>query len=86
MVIMTPMIMADGVSADAIIGPSRVILLMVLIIFVVVLRLTLSPYITASIAVFYREISEERYSNPHVELEGNVTWQTYEEMNFEEPN
>ena len=86
MLIMTPMIMADGVSADAIIVPSLVILLMVLIIFVIVLSLTLSPYITASIAVFYREISEGRYSNPHVELEGDVTWQTYEEVNFEEPS
>ena len=86
MLIMTPMIMADGASADAIIVPVLVILLVVLIIFVIVLSLTLSPYITASIAVFYREISEERYSNPHVELEGDVTWQTYEEMNFEEPN
>ena len=86
MLIMTPMIMADGVSADAVIVPALVILLVALIIFVVVLSLTLSPYITASIAVFYREISEGRYSNPHVELEGDVTWQTYEEMNFEEPN
>ena len=86
MLIMTPMIMADGASADAIIVPVLVILLVVLIIFVIVLSLTLSPYITASIAVFYREISEGRYSNPHVELEGDVTWQTYEEMNFEEPN
>ena len=86
MLIMTPMIMADGASADAFIVPVLVILLVVLIIFVIVLSLTLSPYITASIAVFYREISEERYSNPHVELEGDVTWQTYEEMNFEEPN
>ena len=86
MLIMTPMIMADGVSADAVIVPALVILLVALIIFVVVLSLTLSPYITASIAVFYREISEGRYSNPHVELEGDVIWQTYEEMNFEEPN
>ena len=86
MLIMTPMIMADGASADAIIVPVLVILLVVLIIFVIVLSLTLSPYITASIAVFYREISEGRYSNPHVELEGDVTWQTYEEMNFEEPS
>ena len=86
MLIMTPMIMADGASADAIIVPVLVILLVVLIIFVIVLSLTLSPYITASIAVFYREISEGRYSNLHVELEGDVTWQTYEEMNFEEPN
>ena len=78
--------MADGASADAIIVPVLVILLVVLIIFVIVLSLTLSPYITASIAVFYREISEGRYSNPHVELEGDVTWQTHEEMNFEEPN
>ena len=86
MLIMTPMIMADGASADAIIVPVLVILLVVLIIFVIVLSLTLSPYITASIAVFYREISEGRYSNPHVELEGDVTWQTYEEVNFEEPS
>ena len=86
MLIMTPMILADGASVDAVIVPALVILLVALIIFVVVLSLTLSPYITASIAVFYREISEERYSNPHVELEGDVIWQTYEEMNFEEPN
>ena len=86
MLIMTPMIMADGASADAFIVPVLVILLVVLIIFVIVLSLTLSPYITASIAVFYREISEGRYSNPYVELEGDVTWQTYEEMNYEEPN
>ena len=86
MLIMTPMIMADGASADAIIVPVLVILLVVLIIFVIVLSLTLSPYITASIAVFYREISEGRYSNPHVELEGDVTGQTYEEVNFEEPS
>ena len=46
----------------------------------------LKPYKEAAYAVFYREISEGRYSNPHVELEGDVTWQTYEEMNFEEPN
>ena len=86
LLVMTPMIFAEGASLDAIIIPTLVILLVAMIIAVIILSLTLSPYITASIAVFYRELSEGRYSNPHVELEGGVIWQTHEEMNFEEPN
>lgn len=44
-------------------------ILLVTIAGAVVIGLTLSPYIIASTAVFYREITESRYSNPQVEGE-----------------
>ncbi len=86
MLVMTPMIFAGNAGLESIIVPTLIILFVALIVFTIVLSLTLSPYITASIAVFYREISEGRYSNPHVELEGDAIEYTYEEVKFEEPN
>ncbi len=86
MLVMTPMILAADASVDFIIIPMLVILLVAVIVSVIVLSLTLSPYITTSIAVFYREISEGRYSNPRVELEGDAIEYAYEEVKFEEPN
>lgn len=81
MLVMTPMIFAGG-ALDEIVVPVLIILLVAVIIFAVAIGLTLSPYITASIAVFYREISEGRYSNPHVE--GEYEDNTYSEY-YEEP-
>lgn len=65
--IMTPMIIA-GSSVDALIVPLVVVLFGSLVLLVIILSLTLTPYISASVAVFYREISEERYSNPYREM------------------
>lgn len=76
MAITMPMIFASS-TVDAAIAPMLIVMFVALMIFVVVLSLTLSPYITASIAVFYREISEGRYSNPHVE--GESADNTYSE-------
>lgn len=74
MAIMLPMIIANS-NVDSVIVPLMSIMVVVIIAFMVLLSLTLSPYVTASIAVFYREISEERYSNPHVEGEaGEYTY------------
>ena len=46
-----------------------IMIFVILIAYIIVLMLTLSPYVTASVAVFYREISEGRYSQPQVEAE-----------------
>lgn len=83
MLVMTPMIFASETSIDSIIVPTIIIFVIVLIVFTVALALTLSPYIMASIAVFYREISEGRYSNPSMEQEGesvDYTYETYTEQ------
>ena len=81
MLVMTPMIFAQGMTADSIMIPTMIVLFIVLVIFVVALSLTLSPYITASIAVFYREISEGRYSNPYMEQEAVAySYETYTEQ------
>lgn len=74
--VMTPMIFA-GESIESIIL-TVLILFAILVVFVIVLSLTLSPYVIASIAVFYREISEGRYSSPHVE--GEAEEFAYSEM------
>lgn len=44
--------------------------------FFVAIELLLSPYITAAVAVFYREIKDGKFSNPYVE--GNAEEDTYE--------
>lgn len=46
-----------------------VVFFVLLIGYIIALGLTLSPYVTASIAVFYREISEGKYSQPQMEVE-----------------
>lgn len=53
-----------------------VIMIVMLIGYVLAVSLTLSPYVTASMAVFYREISEGRYSQPQMEVE--ITDYVYE--------
>ena len=66
--IITPIIfVGDGMSVAVV--PLFIAMFVAIIVFIVILGLTLSPYVTASIAVFYREISEGRYSNPQVEGE-----------------
>ena len=74
MLIMLPIIFESGFV------PVVLVLIVVLIVGGVMLSLTLSPYITVSTAVFYREISEGRYSNPQVEAEAQEFF--YEETPF----
>ena len=85
MLVMTPMIFAGSfVESRGVF--TLIVLLLVLMIIAIVMGLTLSPYITASIAVFYREISEGRYSNPHVEGEaGEYTYGKPDEFYHTEP-
>lgn len=86
MLIMTPMIFNGNAIMDSMGVALILILLVVLIAFVIVLGLTLSPYVTASIAVFYREISEGRYSDPHLEAEaGEYTYADVESVYEEAP-
>lgn len=77
MFLMMPMIIAGSVLEEIIV-PVLIILFIAVILFGIVLSLTLAPYMTASIAVFYREISEGRYSNPKAEVEFEEY--TYREM------
>ena len=69
MLVITPMIFAGSAVTDSVMIPTFLILFVILIAFTIVLSLTLSPYIAASTAVFYREISEGRYSRPYIENE-----------------
>lgn len=57
---------AGGIVAVIVVG----------IVFFVALELLLSPYITAAVTVFYREIKDGKFSNPYVE--GNAEEYTYE--------
>lgn len=85
MLVMMPMIFASS-ALDEVIMPMLIILSVALIIFIIILGLTLTPYITASIAVFYREISEGRYSNPHVQGgTGDFTYNEAEQCYGETP-
>lgn len=79
MVTIFPVILTG--SESAIIG-LIVVMFIEIIVFIVALELILSPYITAAIAVFYREIKDGKYSNPHIE--GSVEEYTYESP-VEEP-
>lgn len=63
------MIMSGDVDATSTMITGVVITIIVSIVFVIAVSLVLMPYINASIAVFYREISEERYSAPQGEAE-----------------
>lgn len=65
----TMFVMAAGSAAFII---TMIVWMVVIIAVSVVVGLLLSPYITVSIAVFYREITEGRYSNPQVEGEAVV--------------
>ena len=77
MLIMLPIIFESGFV------PIVFILGVVLIVGWIAVCLTLSPYITASIAVFYREISEGRYSNPQADTEaGEFTYEGVSETEF----
>lgn len=82
MLVMMPMILSDSFFTEVMAIGVILILFAALIIFMIVLSLTLSPYIIASTAVFYREISEGRYSNP--QLESDVVEYTYEEPQMPE--
>ena len=44
-------------------------MLLLIIIFIVAVQLFLSPYMMAAMTAFYREIRNEKYSNPHIEGE-----------------
>lgn len=65
----TMFVMAAGSAAFII---TMIVWMVVIIAVSVVIGLLLSPYITVSTAVFYREITEGRYSNPQVEGEAVV--------------
>ena len=65
----TMFVMAAGSAAFII---TMIVWMVVIIAVSVVVGLLLSPYITVSTAVFYREITEGRYSNPQVEGEAVV--------------
>ena len=65
----TMFVMAAGSAAFTV---AIVVWIIVIIAVSVVVGLLLSPYITVSTAVFYREITEGRYSNPQVEGEAVV--------------
>ncbi len=69
-----------GVSESAMVAMLCVYLVAVIVICIVG-TLLLTPYINAASAVFYREISEARYSNPHVE--GETEEFTYQDVNQE---
>ena len=59
-----PMFALDLTVLDASIGGgAAIILFMILIVYLIVLTLTLSPYVVAAETVFYREICRERYAN-----------------------
>lgn len=62
-------VMATGSAAFII---TMVVWMIVIIAVSIVVGLLLSPYMTVSTAVFYREITEGRYSNPQVEGEAIV--------------
>ena len=51
-----------------------IVSLLVIIAWIVALTIVLQPYVTAAIAVFYREISQGRYSSPEVEAEAGPFW------------
>lgn len=69
MIMPTMFVMAAGSAAFII---TMIVWMVVIIAVSVVVGLLLSPYITVSTAVFYREITEGRYSNPQVEGEAVV--------------
>lgn len=73
MVITLPMIFMESEEV-MIVGIVATIIM--IIAFIIILTLTLSPYITTSITVFYREIKDAKYSNPQVE--GTAEEYTYE--------
>lgn len=65
----TMFVMAAGSAAFTV---AIVVWIIVIIAVSVVVGMLLSPYISVSTAVFYREITEGRYSNPQVEGEAVV--------------
>ena len=69
MLVLLPLIISRNPNIEVVIVLLLIILLIDWFIFGIAISLTLAPYITTSIAVFYREISEGRYSKPHVETE-----------------
>lgn len=68
MLVVTPILLVpNDTLSKAVFTGVFIVCLIILIIAVVVIDLTLTPYEEASVAVFYREISEARYSSPMVE-------------------
>lgn len=57
------------VGSDVIIAAVISIIVTAVIVMAVLLGLILNPYIVASVAVFYREIKDHKYSNPQIEGE-----------------
>lgn len=72
MITLAPILVAS--MSDSYITEGTVISLIIamfvlIIVFIVAVELFLSPYIMAAITAFYREIRDQKYSNPHIEEE-----------------
>lgn len=69
LLIMSPLVLVsnDPLTRHVSVGMA-VLFFVILLAALVVIDLTLSPYIEASVAVFYREISEKRYSEVVVDV------------------
>ena len=76
------MIAGSGADTAAALFTGVIVSVVVVIIFSIAVTLVLMPYVTASLAVFYREISEGRYSSPQTEVE--VTDYVYETVSDDE--
>ncbi len=61
--------MSDGYITEGTIFSFIIAVFLLIIIFIVTVQLFLNPYIMAAMTAFYREIKDERYSNPHIEGE-----------------
>lgn len=72
-----PMIVSGSTAA---VTTSTIILIVVTIIFAVLMQLFLTPYMTASSAVFYREIKDRKYSDPQIEVTAEA--QEYTDESF----
>lgn len=70
MLVMTPLLLVPNETlTESMVVTLLIVFVIILILAVVVINLTLAPYMEAAVAVFYREISEGRYSNPVIEAE-----------------
>ena len=74
-----PLMLSGGGIAENSAGILLAVTAMIvaILVFSVLITLFLSPYITASIAAFYREISEGRYSQPCIETTNDYQKQNY---------
>jgi len=60
---------SGGYITEGMIISYIIAILLFIIVFIVALQLFLNPYIMAAMTAFYREIRNEKYSNPHIEGE-----------------